>query len=573
MTKRILLLDFLRGHRLLIGLMLLTGLLNSFVILLLPISLGKYYQLVFGSQSNRGRLLDYLGLPLTQNVTDFFVFFGTLIVLRGVFTFLEQYLTGLSGEHFAKALRERLFSHQLAVLLTVHQRKPVGKYLLRYGGDLKSIRNYLTKGLIGFVRDVLFTSITFALLALIQPQLTLIILGCLPVLFGLILLSNRHLKGITQRRRDIRSGNVSFVSSRLTALLTVKVFNRERVETEKFAKRSEKLWLAGRRYQRWAGLIEAFLPVLLYALLLVVLYAIYRMKSGGGHVDGGILLTFILLLLTLFPVLKRILKVDVVWQAGNISFAKLVALLNTETETQLVQPTASLKPGEVTFRNVTFSYQPQKPVFENLSFTAQPGSITQLMGAQGAGKSTVFKLLLKLHEPLCGSILLDGQDIASHSAKSVRKHVTLVSEEALLLGETVFEAVSYSRKPENREKAQAMLQKLRVTLQRGEVLRLDDPVGELGANLSAGQKKMLLLARALLTGKKVLLLDEPFSGLDTAARQHLVALINDLALTHTLLLTDHSGTSGLRVGQVVGVGLEPAVEVHLASDWVNNVQR
>ncbi|MBC7920636.1 MAG: hypothetical protein H7Z75_06040, partial [Ferruginibacter sp.] len=139
-TKRSILLRFFREHRLLSSTILLVGLLNNCITLLLPISVGKYYELVFGTDSSRTKALAFLGLNAGMTVPYFLAFFTGLIVVRGIFEFVEKYLTGMAAEFFAKDLRERLFSHQLIMDLAAHRKKEVGKYLMRYGGDLKSIR-------------------------------------------------------------------------------------------------------------------------------------------------------------------------------------------------------------------------------------------------------------------------------------------------------------------------------------------------------------------------------------------------------------------------------------------------
>jgi ABC-type bacteriocin/lantibiotic exporter with double-glycine peptidase domain len=564
-TKKTLILDFLRRHPFLPGICLLSGLINSLFILLIPVSLGNYYQLVFHSHANRGKILDYVGLQLGKTAGEFLCFFIVLVLLRGLFTFLEKYFTGITGELFSKQLREKLFSHQLSMTLEQHYRKPVGKYLLRYGSNLKSIRNYLTRGIIVFVRDLLFVAISFWVLALLDARLTLLIAGCLPVLFLLIIGCNRRLKSITRQTRNIRSANLSFVHTRLTALTTVKVFNRESIEEENFARRSGKLFGVARQYQQVYSLIYALLPVMVYLLLTLVLFTIYRFNtSGGASVDGGTLITFILLVITLFPILKRILKVDVVWQAGNLSFAKLSSLLNSATEAKTPDTSCECRDGKIVFRHVTFGYMAEKPVLRELSFTAYPQQITRLTGLQGAGKTTLFKLLLRLYEPWQGDILLDGQPLGSYSPKAVRRCITLVSAQVPLLGKTVFEAVSYSRKPEKRPAVLAMLQELRFSPGRYGEPDLDYVIGDSGNNLSAGQQKILMLARALLTGKKVLLLDEPFAGLDAGARKHMVELINGLSRKCTILLIDHEHTPGVNAGQLVTVGNAPAEQVMIS---------
>ncbi|MBC8151306.1 MAG: ABC transporter ATP-binding protein, partial [Bacteroidetes bacterium] len=412
-----------------------------------------------------------------------------------------------------------------------------------------------------FSRDVLFIGFSLWLLARLNPELTLIVAASLPVFAGLIVLANRHLRENTKRRRDIRVSNLSFVNSRLSALTTIKVLNRHRVEENIFNQRSRQLLKAGQHYYVTQSFVDALLPVTLYGLLAVVLVAVYHISlRNSGAISGSVVITFILLLIYLRPVLRRLLRVNGVWQSGNLSFTTAIHLLSQGTEVRGSELEFSLIKGEIQVENLTYRYDTaDEPILRNLSFSARPGQITKLAGKQGSGKSTVFRLLMRLYRPQDGRILVDGQDIAHASVDAYRKHITLVSEEVPLLGKTAYEAVVYRRKPATRKRVAALLPLVYTALNQQFTFNLNDEIGELGANLSAGQRRVLMLTRALLTNKPVLLFDEPFNGLDEAGRQGLARLLNQLADEgHAVLVIDHHDTPGLNVGQTITLTAEPA---------------
>ena len=329
--------------------------------------------------------------------------------------------------------------------------------------------------------------------------------------------------------------------------MTIKVFNREAIEEKSFVKRSDKLYRLGQQYQLWYSIIQALLPAFSYLLLLAIMGYIYYASNTQNN--GSTLLVFVMLIISLMSIIKRLLNVNTVWQSGHISMEKVHEMLqplttNKNNLTELNE--LIITNGQVVFDNLSFAYKPNKPLLQNLSLVVQANTLVWIKGKQGAGKSTFFELLLHLYTPNSGRVLIDGQDISELTGKSVRREVTLVSNDVPLLGNTVFEAISYSRADDKREKAQALLQKI------GFVdLDLDDKIGESGKQLSAGQRKLLIIARALLTNKKIILLDEPFVDLDEQAQVLFVKQLNKLKQKRTIFLIDKNPPQNLLIDQII----------------------
>ena len=191
----------------------------------IPVFLGKFYQLALRTHSARGTVFDRV-FGKTTNIDEYFLLFGTLIILKFIFDYFYKYFSGISGERFSKSLREQLFSKQLNTRLDVHNKKDTGMYLLRYSGDLSCIHGYLTKGIISFTKDCIFLTLAIGLLLLINIPLALIVIILFPIIFFIVILINKNLKEYTVKRRNIRAQNLAFISSRLHSLLTVKIFNR-----------------------------------------------------------------------------------------------------------------------------------------------------------------------------------------------------------------------------------------------------------------------------------------------------------------------------------------------------------
>lgn len=553
LTKKKLILDFLKSHPFLFTAVFIAGLLNSISILLIPVFVGKFYQVALHTHSIHGSLISSW-IYRSKEPVLFFVLFFTLIALRSLFIFFQKYLTGYGSEIFSKKLREGLLAKQMVFTMDAHSRKPVGKYLLRYSGDLNAIQRYISHGIITLIIDLLFMVLAFSFLYFLQPQLAMIIIVASPLLFGIIMILNRKLKLLTLKRRNIRSENLSFVTSRLSAMLTIKVFNREKIEEKKFEKNSDKLFNYGIQYYRWLGFIEAILPFTLYLMLGIVMVYVYYIKSVWKiDISATTLIIFLMITINILPVLKRIIRVNTIWQAGDISFQKVLNIFNAPEEKRDGSILLNTHPSSISFVDVSYGYENNPLVITDLSFMLQPNTITLLKGPQGSGKSTIFKLMLGLYKPVKGSILIDGINLNSVSPFLLRKKITLVSDELPLLGKTIFESVSYSRKEERREPAENMLRKLNFRLGDARELDLDYRVTEHGSNLSKGQRKLLLITRALLTRKKILLLDEPFSGLDSHARDNFIKQLNKLKEKRTILIADDQEASGLWIDQIISI--------------------
>ena len=435
---------------------------------------------------------------------------------------------------------------QLRMPMQIYDEKGIGKYLLRHSGDLKSIQNYVTKGLIGFLVDTLLLFLVLMTIGALDSGLLLVIASFFPVFGGLMFILNRSLHKKSLAQRNYKSGLLSFVNTTLRSILSVKAFNRLNPEMNRYKVKSEKVYRAGIRYHQINSVIMAIIPGLLYVMLFAILYyTYYQYEFGDARIDAGSLLAAILLLVTAMPVFRRALRVNTVWELGNISFGKLLIVLNHSSEQEQSLPEFSFKQGEIVFQSVTFQYPrtEKKILFDD--FVIPPGRIVGIQGRTGSGKTTLLKLLTGLYLPTTGKILFDNQDTRLLHKKTLRKAISIVPEDWPFFGRTVFEAISYSRKSKKRSEAVRVLDLIQKNTPKHLQLSLSTRIGDLGANLSKGQKKLLAYARALLTAKPIMIIDEPFSGLDKASQHHVARLINGLKEKKTIIILDQSIPGGI----------------------------
>ncbi len=515
---------------------LLLSILSNLVTILIPVSIGKYYDLVFEFNSHRSKVLDILPFDIGSSLQAFLAFFFFLVLVKSIFLFFEKYNQGIIAEQLAFDLRNELFNAQLNLPLPIYEEKGTGKYLLRFSGDMKSIQNYLKNGVIIFISDIILFVFTICVLVYFNLVLGLIVGAVVFVVSIIVFLLNGKLSLITEKRRNSKSHLLSFVNTRLRGIGSIRQFNKEKPETGKFLKISNKVLKAGIDYQKITAFIRTFVPASMYLLLAMVLALAYYLKNLNEQIEGSTILVFIMLLITILPIFRRLLKVNIVWELGNISFRKLIKVFNLADESRSKFPNLEVKAGAIEIQDVSFSFPNKSPLLKNVNFSFPANSICLVNGASGTGKGVLIKLLTGIYDLSEGSIEIDGQSINAVSPKSLRKNVAAVSSNIPLLGKTVFEAISYSRKSSKRMAAQKMLDHLQVYVPLKQRLCLDDRIGDLGMNLSLGQQKLLFYARALLTNKKILLIDEPSNDLDEATVLQVFTLLNELKKERTILL-------------------------------------
>ncbi len=552
--------EFVRSYIRLIAIVVVITLFNNFLNVLLPLSIGSFYDVVLQDHSTKGQMLHWLPFPI-HTPRDFFIFFTVLVALKVCLTYWEKYLTSLTAEHFVRNLRERTFAAQLRQTWVTFRRKPVSKYLLRYSGDLGAVQRFVDKGLLGFSGDAFFLFSTFIVLYRMQPLLATAVLTLFALTVGAYAVLSRRLGLANAARRDQRAVNLDFVSARLLAFHTVKSFNRETREANRFRRHSAAMFEKNRRYFRLASLLQALNPFFFFATMALVLFLVAEwLVAEGAGIGRSEVLVFVLLLLYMRGVMRRVLEVNVVWQSGLLSLGKLVKMLNQPAEPQPskaisetgedAEDSRLTRAGGVGLRweNVAFAYEPGKPVLAGFSGECHPHTINLL---RGSGKSSWFKLLHKLYEPENGQIWIDGLDYARLTPFEVRKRAALVSDEAPLLGKTVFKAIVFRPDPAKREKALRVLKRLRLHFGEAAEDTLDFPLDENGRNLAAGEVALLQMARALLSGKPLLLLDEPFRHLDGAGRRRLARLLNQLKTKHTIILAAEAPPRQLEIDQII----------------------
>ncbi len=518
---------FIRNNKVLMISSIATGLLNNVFTLLLTLTIGKFFDDAFAYHTNKGRILSLLGLHLDKNLFHFFLFFAALIFAKLIVGWADAYFTALNGESLSKQLREKLFEKQLYQGYASFQQKETGKYLLRYSGDMRSMQNMLTKGVIGFIKDILFIITGVFFLIQLQPVLAATFLLFVLSLILLTMVFDKKLKRLTTEKRDIQSNILSFVTTRLLSLRSVKAFNKEAVELSRFNKRSAINYQLAKQYHIINSFILSSAPVVLYVSLLLTLFAT---TISSAQVKGGVLLSYVLLTILLFPSLKKIIKIRTTWQSGNLSAKKLQKIFDMPAEDngaeRLKGHINSITISEV--NNDATEGDEQEKVYQ----TMLRGKLYFMDHERG---HSLMQLVTGISQPNARNIFINDTDITKLSKKSVRRKIAVSADGFPLYGRSVYEAIAYGKNIEKRQQVKELLHAL--LFSDDIFIDIDQPIGMHANKLRPDQKKILLHARALLTGKQVLFFEEPFSGLNTFQILALQALLKQKSSNTIIVIT------------------------------------
>ena len=532
-SKNKILISFFKEHYVLFVISFISGLFFNLLTLLIPIAIGKFYELIFGFRSHKLKIFEHFSIFQTENFNTFFWIFVFLIITRLVLDFINKYVIGLSGEVFSKELRETLFEKQLHIDLPEYEEKGVGKYLLRFSGDMKSVQNYLTRGVLRFSQDIMLILILLVGISILNWKVALIIVIGFTVVFGVLMLLNKVVYRISTQHRDSKSGLLSFVNIRLRAVSSIKAFNKFSPEIKRFNARSEKIYGLGNKFQQITSIIYAIIPAGTYLVVGSILFFVYYYKQEMGY---GSLLALILIIMSFLPVFRRVLRVGVVWQTGNISFAKLFRVFDLgKKDSNLKDDLEFIE--SIGFKSVDFSYGSGKELILNKASVQFEGKgIYLIKGNHGAGKSTVVKLLLSLYKPKNGELLINSKIASSFSEFSIRKHITVVSSSFPLYGKDAYESIVYARNEKRKVKATQLLIELQKHVPEKSKITIDYNIGELGANLTQAQKMLLMYCRALMSNKKVLLVDEGYYGFNSKTKALITDKLNRLSKSKIIIV-------------------------------------
>ena len=463
-----------------------------------------------------------------------------LLLLESIFQFLFMYAANWIGQSVIKDIREQLYKKILSFRLKYFDNSPIGALVTRCVSDIETIAEIFSHGVLVIFSDLFKIVIIVVWMFSSNVMLSIISLSVFPLLILATKYFQRAMKSAFEDERSAISKLNTFVQEHITGMKIVQIFNRESKELDNF-KKTNATFRSATIKAIWH--FSIFLPVIeimsAIALGAMVWYGGMDILSGGG-VTLGLMMAFILLINMLFRPVRHLADRINVLQRGIVASNRVFKVLDTE---EYVNSDVDLMihevQGHLKFDRIHFSYIDEEPVLKDVNFEVEAGQTLALVGATGAGKSSIINLILRFYNVDSGTILLDGKDIMQYNVQSLRSHIALVLQDVFLFSDTIYKNIVLDKEipiNEVRDAAKAIgLEDFIEQLPGGYQYN----VRERGVMLSAGQRQLIAFLRAYVCNPSVLILDEATSSVDIQTEYLIKQSINKLTEGRTSIIIAH----------------------------------
>ena len=463
------------------------------------------------------------------------------LILEVVFQFLFVYFANWLGQNVIRDLRVTLYKKIIGFKMSYFDKSAIGRLVTRAVNDVETIASIFSQGLFMIIADILKMGLVIVVMLLVNWKLSLIVFSILPLILYATRLFQKSMKiAFEEVRLQVANLN-SFVQERISGMQIVQLFHREKIEDQNFRSINEKhkkAWLK----TVWFNSI--FFPVAEIAssvtIGLLVWFGGLNVVAGGTITLGQIFL-FIQMSQMLFRPLRQIADKLNTLQMGMVAANRIFKILLTESQ---IEDRGTLNPdkidGGISIKNLRFSYITGEEVLHGINLEIKPGEKIAVVGATGAGKSTIINLLSRFYEFDEGSVLLDKNSIKDFSLKGLRKHIGIVLQDVFLFADTVYNNITLYDSDINEEDVYNAAKEIGihdfiVSLPGGYQYNIK----ERGVMLSSGQRQLISFLRVYLSNPSILILDEATSSIDSYAEEMIKIATKKITKGKTSILIAH----------------------------------
>ncbi len=480
---------------------------------------------------------------LEQDAQGLLYMVGLMFIVLAVQTLVQYYhtvLTNWLGQSAILDLRKLVFSHLLSLRLKYFDHTPIGTLITRAVSDLETIADVFSEGLIVIIGDILQIIVIVGVMLYVDWKLTLISLATIPfLLIATYIFKEKTKKAFQEVRVEVAKLN-TFLQEHISGMRIIQLFVREETELNKFKAINARHRNA---HIRSVWYYSIFFPVVeLMSATSVGLLVWYGFKEVlDGSLSLGVIVSFMMYLNMLFRPIRELADKFNTLQMGVVSSERIFQVLDTQEQTPNEGTTKDvIIKGSIDFENVLFAYNEEQYVLNDISFRVEEGKTLAIVGATGAGKSSIINLLNRFYEINSGRIKIDGRDIREYELSFLRSQIATVLQDVFLFSDTIEENIRMKNPNISREE---IISAAKDVGAHDFIMNLPDNynynVMERGATLSVGQAQLISFIRALVYKPRILVLDEATSSVDTETELLIQQAIQKLMKGRTSIVIAH----------------------------------
>ncbi len=474
---------------------------------------------------------------------------GTLIVIgilitEGIVSYFRSYISQELGQNVIRDIRNQIFNHITKLKLKFFDNNPIGMLVTRVISDIETIADIFSQGFLMIIGDLLTIIFVIGTMLYLNWELTLIVITPIPLLLWATKVFKNAIKKAFQEVRNEVSKLNTFVQEHISGIKIVKIFNREKVEIERFKSINEKHRTAHIK-SIWAYSI--FFPIVenLSALSigLLVFYSLFQINSPEADIEQIIteLTSFILFVQMLYRPIRMLADKFNTLQMGMVGSERVFKLLDNKDFIENNPETGKTNfESNIEFKNLWFAYNEPNYVLKDISFEVNKGETVAIVGATGAGKSSVINLLSRFYEYQKGEILIDGNNLKTIDIEKIRSEIAVVLQDVFLYSDTILNNITLGN---NHISKETVVEASKLVGAHGFIMKLpgnyDFNVKEGGGMLSVGQRQLISFLRAYVYNPTILILDEATSSVDSESEEMIQNAIDKLTEGRTSIIIAH----------------------------------
>lgn len=469
------------------------------------------------------------------------------------FQFLFIYIVNWLGQHIIKDIRLKLQDHMLQFKMTYFDNSSVGKLVTRLVSDTETIAQFFGQGLFMIISDILKMLVVALVMVWMNWKLSLIAFIVLPILIYATKVFQIAIKASFQEVRTQVANLNGFVQERVTGMNIVQLFNREKIEYDNFVKINDKHKKA---YVKTVWYYSIFFPIAeilsSIAVGLMVWYGGLDIVNSGVT-NAGEIIAFIMMAQMLFRPLRQIADKFNTLQMGMVAGDRIFEILDTDSQ---IAKTGDLEAGhfkgDISFKNVHFSYIEGEEVLKGVSIEIKAGETVAIVGATGAGKSTIINLVNRFYEISKGEICIDAINVESYEITSLRKQIAVVLQDVFLFSDTIYNNIVLGNETVSLDDVKNAAKEIGI---HEFIMSLPENynynVKERGVMLSAGQRQLIAFLRAYVSKPSVLILDEATSSIDSYSEKLIQQATDKITQYQTSIIIAHRLTTVKKADRII----------------------